>query len=281
MYMLPITGLLQQHCTTTLNGLAGDAMLGGNFLKVSWLRQTSLDALAHQAWEWRVPPEHDARSNALVGAPAGADPGRERWVASITCDKGAGPIERLNDWLYMNRVFRNTNCGTMLLRTAVESHAPFFDRDVADALFATPLWFKFKHRLYLRVLRRACPDAAAVPWQRTALPPAWGLLPNIASMVAHRAAAVALKPIGLRPFKSLPVADPAGWFRGPWRRAAEQIILGDRAMGRGLLAPDAVRSLWDAHQGGANFTRAIAVLVALELFSRQVLDGEPPEAQTA
>lgn len=139
---------------------------------------------------------------------------------------------------------------------------------------------KFKHRLYLEVMKRAAPRAASVTWQRTNIAPAWGYRANVASMAFHKVATKACAVIGVKPFKSLAVADPAGWFRGAWRHQAEDTILSDRTLQRGLLNADAVSALWNAHQSGHDHTRQLGVLIAVELFARQVIDGVPPLGQT-
>jgi asparagine synthase (glutamine-hydrolysing) len=281
MYMLPFVGLLQSHANVILNGLAGDAFLGGNFLRLSWMRERNLRSLGAASWRWRVTEEQDRAVSSLLGGPG---TGRERWVESIARELHGRPVDRLNDWLYENRVFRNTNSGTMLLRSAVESHAPFFDREVADLLLATPHEYKFKHRLYLAVLNRAAPQAAAVPWQRTNIPPSWGFAANTASMAFQRIAKAAGKRVGIELFRSLPVADPAAWLRGPWRDPARTILFDERTLSRRLVQPDALRRLWDDHQRGANHTRHLGSLIAIELFCRDALDckgapaPEPVEA---
>ena len=44
---------------------------------------------------------------------------------------------------------------------------------------------------------------------------------------------------------SVPVAH---WLRGPLREWGEDLLATDRLARQGLLAPEAVRTLWDAHQ---------------------------------
>jgi asparagine synthase (glutamine-hydrolysing) len=279
MFMLPYTGLLQSRADVILNGLAGDALLGGNFLQLSWIRESDHRRLGETSWRWRVSEEQDRTADRLIGG--AQNRGREAWVDSVARERDSRPIERLNDWLYENRVFRNTNSGTMLLRHGVESHAPFFDRDVAEILLRTPLEYKQKHRLYLRVLSMECPAAASVPWQRTAIPPAWGFLANTGSMAFHRVARAGLKRVGITPFRSLSVADPGAWIRGPWNEAVRGLLLGDRTLSRGHVRPEALRELVDEHQGGANRTRQIGVLIAVELFCRSILERDEPAAAPA
>jgi hypothetical protein len=230
-------------------------------------------ALGRAVWRWRVAPSQDAAVDRLTGRGAGDSSSAQRWAASIAARSGARPVERLNDWLYENRVFRNTNCGTMLLRAGIESHAPFFDRDFIDAVLGARFEDKVKHRLYLEVMKRAAPRAASVRWQRTNLAPARGYMLNLAAMAVQRAVTQAASPLGIHPFAALKVADPAAWLRGPWRREVEAHIIDGRLAQRSLVNPDAVREIWRAHLDGADHARQIGVLVAIESFARLALDG--------
>jgi asparagine synthase (glutamine-hydrolysing) len=272
MYMLPFVGLLAEHADVVLNGLAGDVFLGGNFLKLGWIREQSISGLAEKTWRWRVSAEQDAQVDGLTGRRGEA---RQQWMESIAREGASGrrPIERLHDWLHENRLFRSTNAGTMLLRDGLESHAPFFDRDVVDALLRTPMELKHKHRLYLRMLKRWCPAAAAVPWQRTAIPPGWGVTAMLASLAFHRGARAALRPLGVKPFKSLAVADPSGWLRGPWRDAAASIVLDEETLSRSWVNAEVLRNIFKGHQDGVDATRVLSGVITVELACRALMEG--------
>jgi asparagine synthase (glutamine-hydrolysing) len=276
MFVLPYARRLGEHCQAVLNGLAGDALLGGNFLKQAWVRETDLGRLAETAWRWRTGPEQEAHAQCLLGRRTQAvRDSRQLWIESICSEPGRRPVERLHAWLMDNRVFRFTNCGTMLLRGAVESYAPFFDRDLVDLLVTVPLELRWKHRLYLRVLKRACPAAARVRWQRTAVPPAWGFGVSLSAMAAHRAARLVCKPLRVEPFRRQTVADVAGWMRAEWAPAVEDILLDERTLDRGMVEPDTLRELCREHRQGHNHARQLGALVALEIFARTVLEPAP------
>jgi hypothetical protein len=160
----------------------------------------------------------------------------------------------------------------MLLRGGVESHSPFFDRDFIDALSRVRQEHKVKHRLYLAVMNRVAPRSASVPWQRTNVKPARGYYANLAAMAAQRVVARAARPFGIEPFRRLKVADVPAWFRGPWRPAVEDVLLNEAFHDRGIVRPEVVRELWNAHLAGADHSRQIGALVAVELFARTLTE---------
>lgn len=266
MHMLPFVSLLAEHADVVLNGLAGDVLLGGNFVKLAWIREPSLEALAYAAWRWRVPDSAGAWAERILGS--SKDGSRTRWVASIAAHSGSSPAARLNDWLYPNRVFRYTNSGTMLLRWGVESHAPFWDNDLVDLLLRVPLPMKLKHRLYLRVMKLACPDAAATPWQRTMLPPAWGFWANGASMAFQKYSRAIARKVGVQLYAADAVADVSGWMRGPWSSSLRELLLGGVLVDQRMIDRGELERMLQDHASGANHTRTIGVLTAAESFAR-------------
>jgi asparagine synthetase B (glutamine-hydrolysing) len=272
MYIFPYTPLLSQHCEVVLNGLAGDVFLGGNFVKRDWISEKSLDGLARKSWRWRVKESEDVLVDSLMDSPEDGRIGQNLWRQSILSDESASPCARLNDWLYENRIFRFTNNGTVLLRSQVESHSPFFDRDFVDLLLRVPFELKLKHRLYMDVLNSACPKAMGIRWQRTGIPPKWGFMASLSSMAIHKMMALAGHKIGMEPFPKMKVADPAAWLRGAWRAPAESLILSDRFLSRGLVNPDRVNDIWQGHQNGADNSKVLAALITVELLCRQVMD---------
>ena|GEM_PF-3470686 len=274
MFVLPFVKLVAEHCDVVLNGLAGDALLGGNVIQRRWLKARDVERLAELSWEWRVAESDEHWAARISKKPDECENPKRLWVTSVVSRFQGTPVRTLNDWFYENRVFRYVNCGTMLLRKAVESHAPFFDRDVVDFLLRVPLEHKWKHNLYLCALKYASPTAACVRWQRTALRPSSGFALNLASLAFHRIWRRLNGIIGRTAFPSQMVADPAQWMRGEWREPVKRIILADRCLERGIVDPDATRRMWTAHQGGENRIRQIGILIVVELLCRMVLDGE-------
>jgi hypothetical protein len=278
LFVLPFVHRLAERGDVMIDGLAGDALLGGNFLKRSWLEARSLAELAAATWRWRVKPAEDAWGDRLIRDAGARGAGRSSWERSVLSMGNGPPLERIVDWLLENRVFRAANSGTQVFRTEMEAYAPFFDRDVVDLLQRVPLRARYKHRLYLQVLSRACPPAARVRWQRTGIPPGWGYAANLAAMAAHRALRAAGKPLGIDPFPGQSVSSSADWFRGPWASATRDVLLSQRTLDRGIFAPDAVAALLDAHENGRDSSWMIGSLLALEIFYRLHVDGLLPKA---
>lgn len=277
MYMLPFGTLLADHCDVILNGLAGDAMLGGNFLKPTWLHFDDPEDVGRRLWRWRVSTQVDALVDRMGLGVLPERRGPARWVESVAGSVGSAtgvtPIAAVQTWLFENRVFRFTNCGTQLIRRHTESRSPFFDRDVVDLLRTVPLRDKLKHRFYLKTLRAASPAAAAVPWQRTGIPPAWGFAANLGAMGFQRVAGAVGRRIGVEMFPRLRVARPDQWIRGPWRAAAEQLLTGPDAVLRQHADAATIDDVIREHINGADHTRLIGTMLTVEILARTLRDG--------
>lgn len=68
---------------------------------------------------------------------------------------------------------------------------------------------------------------------------------------------------------------PVGrWFRASFRHIVDEYVLSERALGRGLFAPDFVRRLVAEHAAGANHEERLWALVNFEIWQRRFFDGE-------
>jgi asparagine synthase (glutamine-hydrolysing) len=77
----------------------------------------------------------------------------------------------------------------------------------------------------------------------------------------------------------IPVSE---WLRGALRGLAEDLVLSARALGRGYVRPDAVRTLWRRHQARVGDHGAqLWALMMLELWHRQFVDDVPAEGARA
>ena len=64
------------------------------------------------------------------------------------------------------------------------------------------------------------------------------------------------------------------WFRGPFKSIIDEYVLSDRALSRGIFAPDFVRELVSLHQAGEDHSERLWSLLNFEIWLRQFFDGE-------
>ena len=135
----------------------------------------------------------------------------------------------------------------MSMAASIESRVPFLDHKLVELTARLPERMKLRGMTTKHVLREAMR----------------GVLPE---------------PILKRSKMGFPV--PLGaWFRGPFRPFVDEYVLGERALGRGLFAPDFVRGLAARHQSGAeDHAERLWMLLNFEMWQRQFIDGEAPEA---
>jgi asparagine synthase (glutamine-hydrolysing) len=131
----------------------------------------------------------------------------------------------------------------MSMAASVESRVPFLDHRFVEHAAALPARYKLRGWRTKAVLRAALRDRVPGPILR-------------------------------RRKMGFPV--PVGhWFRGPCRRLVEDLVLGPRALRRGLFRPAALRRLVAEHLGGVRpHGDRLWLLVNLELWQRVFLDGE-------
>jgi asparagine synthase (glutamine-hydrolysing) len=135
----------------------------------------------------------------------------------------------------------------MSMAASIESRVPFLDHEFVEHVVAMPGRYKLRGLRTKAVLRKALE----------------GLVP---------------RPILTRRKMGFPV--PLGsWLRGPFRGVVEDLVLGPRALGRGLFEPSAVRRLVAEHRAGlADHGDRLWLLLNLEIWQRVFLDGESATA---
>jgi asparagine synthase (glutamine-hydrolysing) len=131
----------------------------------------------------------------------------------------------------------------MSMAASIESRVPFLDHEFVERVAGMPGSVKLRGWQTKAVLRAAVQD------------------------VVPRA-------ILTRRKMGFPV--PVGrWLRGPFRLLVNDLVLGPRALERGLFDPGALRRLADAHRtGAAEHGDRLWLLINLEIWQRMFLDGE-------
>jgi asparagine synthase (glutamine-hydrolysing) len=133
----------------------------------------------------------------------------------------------------------------MSMAASVESRVPYLDHEFVDLVGAMPGPFRLEGWKTKAVLREAVR----------------GLIPN---------------EILTRRKMGFPV--PLGrWLQGPFWPVVEDLVLGPRALARGLFHPDGVTRLAHEHRRGVRtHTDRLWLLMNLELWQRLFLDGDDP-----
>jgi len=131
----------------------------------------------------------------------------------------------------------------MSMATSVESRVPFLDHKLVEFTCRLPERLKLRGSTTKYILREAMK----------------GVLPE---------------PILSRPKMGFPVPIGA-WFRRGYASIIDEYVLSERALSRGLFAPEFVRSLVHRHQnGGENHSERLWALVNFEIWQRQFFDDE-------
>lgn len=132
----------------------------------------------------------------------------------------------------------------MAMANSLEVRSPLLDHEIIEFAATLPSEFKYRHGTSKYLLKRYAERRAP-------------------TSVIHR------PKMGF----SIPVAS---WLRGELRGTAEDLLLTDRALGRGYFNPDHVRGMWSRHQARQqNHSHHLWALMMLELWHRLFVDQAP------
>jgi asparagine synthase (glutamine-hydrolysing) len=133
----------------------------------------------------------------------------------------------------------------MSMATSVESRVPFLDHKLVEFTAKMPDAMKLRGGTTKYVLRESMK----------------GVLPE--KILSRRKMGFPV-PIG-------------SWFRGPFKSVIDEYVLGERALSRGIFAPDFVRKLVSLHQAGEDHSERLWSLLNFELWLRRFFDAETPQ----
>lgn len=135
----------------------------------------------------------------------------------------------------------------MSMAASIESRVPFLDHPLVEFTARLPERLKLRGRTTKWILRQAMKD-------------------KLPAEILSRGKMGFPVPVG-------------AWLKGAFRPLLDQYILSERALGRGLFRPDALRRLVSEHLSGeANHDERLWALVNLEIWQRLYLDGESVES---
>jgi len=172
--------------------------------------------------------------------------GRDPYAEGLRCyeDGAGGTLEQMSHadlQTYLVELLMKQD--QMSMAASVESRVPYLDHAFVEHVTAIPGRFKLRGWQTKAVLRAALRD----------------LVP---------------REILTRRKMGFPV--PVGrWFRGPFWPVVEELVLGPRAIERGLFEPSVLRRLAEEHRAGtAEHGARLWHLANLEIWQRLFLDGD-------
>ena len=130
----------------------------------------------------------------------------------------------------------------MSMATSVESRVPFLDHKLVEFTARMPDSMKLRGGTTKYVLRESMK----------------GVLPE---KILTRSKMGFPVPIG-------------SWFRGPYKSIIDEYVLSERALSRGIFAPDFVRKLVSLHQSGEDHSERLWALLNFEMWQRRFFDSE-------
>ncbi|MBN1179507.1 MAG: hypothetical protein JXD18_09860 [Anaerolineae bacterium] len=262
-----------------LSGFFGDQAVGARAIDHSPKAFGAVDALDfavrmyddfvnHYAW----PGLTDAEERLLFSERFAPQLQGRAWASFLELTghlNGCAP-ERKIDWLAsLYQSGRLSNMNLVYQRAFFEARYPFCDYDLVDWVYAMPVDYRLNDRLYLEVMRREVPEVTWIPRdtdERLLVRPgfvrsAHGVYQKVRRRITGRT---------LRTIHE----DPEGWLRHDLREWAEDVLLGERALGRGFYNPAFVRSLFERHMSGrqVHTIGQIAPLMTYEMMLRRFYD---------
>ena len=130
----------------------------------------------------------------------------------------------------------------MSMATSVESRVPFLDHKLVEFTARMPDSMKLRGGTTKYVLRESMK----------------GVLPE--KILSRRKMGFPV-PIG-------------SWFRGPFKSIVDEYVVSERALSRGIFAPEFVREIVALHQAGEDHSERLWALVNFEMWQRRFFDSE-------
>ncbi len=130
----------------------------------------------------------------------------------------------------------------MSMATSIESRVPFLDHKLVEFTAKMPDSMKLRGGTTKYVLRESMR----------------GVLPE---KILSRSKMGFPVPIG-------------SWFRGPFKSVIDEYVLSERALSRGIFAPEFVRKIVSLHQAGEDHSERLWSLLNFEMWLRRFFDSE-------
>ena len=180
--------------------------------------------------------------------------------------------QRASAFNLVNHFLRYIFYSGVLGRSHIEFRFPYFDIDLLSFCYALPYELGYDRRLQKAILIKETPALSRVPT-------ADDELPVTLNQGRHRVAHLTQKlksgfhqyVAPIFPPRATLYADYEEWLRTDLRSWAQDILLDDRTLGRGIFRPEALRSLLNRHLAGQQLWTIgkLAHLITFELMLRR------------
>ncbi len=240
---------LRAEMDVTINGFAGDIVLGGGFID------------PHRSDEG-ADPAHIAR---LLHVPLDQLEGIDRFAG----------LRHSDYYMIENRNRRFTGAGLHLAQSVVEQRRPFFDPRLVDFAYGLPDDLRRRSRLYKAALLRLFPEYFRdIPWQKTGVTIRRSERVENLSILAHKVRhRIGARMPALRRSRAWTIGDYPTYLRHPRTQAfLRDTLLGADHRLATLIGEARVRDAVTGHERGDNRAVDLCRMLTIELWLRQIDD---------
>lgn len=177
-------------------------------------------------------------------------------------------IHRIWHMFISQRLRRETALSMTEFGSVVETRLPYLDNEVVDALLAVPPGLKVGDRIQTHILTHRRPEFLKVVNSNTGARMGAGTLER--NLAQFRLKVLSkLRVPGYQPYERL-----GAWLREELRPLVRRLLLSGPILERGVLRPDALRSVVQQHlDGRRNHTFLLLALMIFETGQRTLVDG--------
>lgn len=242
-----------QSIDVNLNGYCGDAILGGGFLNSVPLNKRVSAGNTKSFY----------KNYSMLALP----------------DIDFYDIDHVEPNLYMNRVRRFTNMGSVNGLVKIDQRKPFFDNIIVELVFSLPDEFRGGNKLYSAMLLKYFPQYFNdIPWQKTGSPISYSNSSVKAITFKHRVIGKLKREAGRIGIKYKVLhnfTDYAEWLRQePARSFLETVLSAKSALYPAYIDQAKIRyHLKDHLQNKANYEDELCKALTFEIWLQQVFEG--------
>lgn len=253
MHGMEFLHIYKKHINCSLNGFAGDLILGGSYLRNAYLDKEVCPLIIKE----------------VTGADKVIEPNTV-WYN----------IKKTDPYFINNRVRRFTNTGLILLGTTIETQIPFFDNTLIDFVYSFPDSLRYESHIYKKMLLNAFPEYfRKIPWQKTGYPISYpDQLVKVArfkNRIINKLKREA-KRFGLNYADLHNYTDYPNWLRQkPAKSFFEKVLLSKDAIYPKYIDKNNVHAYIRNHmEKKANYHNELCLALTFELWLQQVFQGK-------